>query len=112
MSTTSATAGRQVAHNLGSIDAIPAGEGRTYQVGGIAVAVFRTRAGEVFATQAACPHREGPLADGILGPKTIICPLHAYQFELGSGRPLGHDCGALATFPAWIDDAGDVRVSL
>jgi nitrite reductase (NADH) small subunit len=110
--TNAAPAGERVAYNLGPVDGIPMGEGRTFEVGSVAVAVFRTRAGEVFATQAACPHREGPLADGILGPKTIICPLHAYQFELASGRPLGHDCGALATYPAWIDDAGDVRMSL
>ena len=50
---------------LGPLHSIPAGEGRSFQAGTKRIAVFRTRQGELFASQADCPHRGGPLADGL-----------------------------------------------
>ena len=50
--------------NLGPVDEIPLGEGRTFDVDGEQVAVFRLRDGSVCAVGAVCPHRGGPLADG------------------------------------------------
>src|SRR5262245_62797293 len=79
---------------LGSVQAIPGGEGRTFDVGTRRIAVFRTRQGEVFATQALCPHRGGPLADGLLGGTTVVCPLHAWKFDLMTGAPVVGTCGA------------------
>jgi len=95
-------------HHLGPLEQIPVGEGRTFQVGDLTVSVFRTRTGDVFATQAACPHKGGPLADGILGGGKVICPLHAYKFELATGRPVGNDCPALQTYPVWVTEAGEL----
>jgi nitrite reductase (NADH) small subunit len=46
---------------LGPVDLIPAGEGRNFDVAGQRIAVFRSRSGHVFAVQAACPHKGGPL---------------------------------------------------
>ena len=83
--------------NLGHVDRIPLGEGRQFQAGPTMIAVFRTRDGAVFATQALCSHKEGPLADGIIGDDKIVCPLHAYAFDLRSGNPLGHGCNSLKT---------------
>lgn len=71
---------------LGSVEEIPEGEGRTFVIGDLEVAVFRTRSGELFATQARCPHRQGPLADGIVGTMSVICPLHELTFDLTTGR--------------------------
>ena len=70
---------RQQEHRIGRLAEIPPGEGRTYEVAGRRVAVFRTRAGQVFATQAECPHRNGPLADGLVGGSTVVCPLHDWR---------------------------------
>jgi len=85
---------------LGPVDFIPLGEGRAYKVGEIGVAVFRQRDGQLFATQSQCPHRQGPLADGIVGAGTVICPFHAWKFDLTTGR-----CEAegvtLRTFPVY-----------
>ena len=53
--------------SIGHISQVPPGEGRNFDVDGIMVTVFRTRTGELFATQPKCPHRNGPLADGLLG---------------------------------------------
>jgi nitrite reductase [NAD(P)H] small subunit len=74
--------------NLGRIEGIPLGQGRCYIVGDQEIAVFRQRDGVLFAAQNRCPHRQGPLSEGIVGNGRVICPLHAHQFNLETG------CGA------------------
>ncbi len=96
---------------LGPLDAIPPGEGRTFSVGTERVAVFRARTGQLFAVQAQCPHKGGPLADGLLGGTTLICPLHSWKFDLSSGEALMGSCG-LETFPVRADDASSIVISL
>ena len=71
--------------NLGSVEAVPLGQGRCYVVGNREIAVFRQRNGTLFATQNRCPHRQGPLAEGLVGDGRVICPLHAHQFNLETG---------------------------
>ena len=73
---------------LGPVDEIPLGEGRTYAVDGEMVAVFRLRDGSLRAVSAVCPHRGGPLADGQIDLKVVICPLHLYAFDLTTGCSL------------------------
>ena len=102
----------RVVYNLGSIERIPLGEGRSFRVEDTAVAVFRTRQDQVFATQATCPHKGGPLADGIVGDGKIICPLHAYKFQLATGNALGHTCGALTTYGVSLDGDGNILLYL
>ncbi len=75
----------------------------------LAVAVFHTRSGAVHATQAACPHREGPLADGILGGTTVICPLHSRRFDVATGAAPSGECG-LATYQVRITETGDIML--
>jgi nitrite reductase (NADH) small subunit len=89
------------------LDAIPPGEGRNFPALGETIAVFRTRSGEVFAAQAACPHRGGPLADGLLGGSTVICPLHGWKFDLSTGEVLFGGCG-IKTYPVRVDDSGQI----
>jgi nitrite reductase (NADH) small subunit len=96
---------------LSPLSAIPEGEGRTFQVGAQRLAVFRSRDGSVFATQAECPHQQGPLADGLLGGGTLICPLHALKFDLRTGRALNGEC-TLKTYPARVGSSGQVLVDL
>jgi nitrite reductase (NADH) small subunit len=96
---------------LGPLSAIPEGEGRTFEVDGRRLAVFRARDGSLFATQAECPHRNGPLADGLLGGGTLICPLHALKFDLTTGKALNGDC-ALQTYATSLTENGQVVVDL
>jgi len=96
---------------LGSIHAIPEGEGRAFQVGPTRVAIFRTRQGRVFAAQAECPHRRGPLADGLLGGSTVICPLHAMKFDLATGASALGDC-TLKTYATRLSDTGNIVVEM
>jgi len=71
--------------NVGSVSKIPLGQGRCYIVGAEQIAVFRQRNGRLFATQNRCPHRQGPLAEGVLGGDQVICPLHSHKFNLECG---------------------------
>jgi nitrite reductase (NADH) small subunit len=77
---------------IGTLDGIPRGEGRNFDVAGSVVAVFRTHADEVFATQAECPHLQGPLADG------MMCPLHDRTYDLRTGKAIVGECD-LVTYP-------------
>lgn len=105
-----AHAARQV--NLGPVGRIPIGEGRTFTVDSLEIAVFRPRSGEVFATQASCPHANGPLADGFIGNGKVVCPFHAYRFDLATGCPEGNSCAPLATYPAGVTGDGDILLTL
>lgn len=96
---------------LEHIDAIPKGEGRAFTVGEKKLAVFRTRAGEVFATQAHCPHQGGPLFDGLVGGCTVICPLHSKKFDLTNGSSAEAEF-VLLTYPVRVDENGRVIVEL
>jgi nitrite reductase (NADH) small subunit len=68
-----------------SVEDVPLGEGRSVLAGGRRVAVFRAEDGW-FALDAQCPHRGGPLADGIVARRTVICPLHERRFDLVTGQ--------------------------
>jgi nitrite reductase (NADH) small subunit len=96
---------------LGQLAAIPEGEGRTYDAEGVKVAIFRGRGGHLFATQAECPHRGGPLADGLVGGTTLVCPLHEWTFDLLSGMALQGECG-IRTYPCRVDEEGVVVVDM
>lgn len=96
---------------LGSLDLIPLGEGRNFAWGNERIAVFHTRSGELFATQANCPHRNGPLADGLIGGNTVICPLHAWKFDLTSGVLQGGDC-KLKTYPVRVTAEGLIALTV
>jgi nitrite reductase (NADH) small subunit len=78
-----------------SLDDVPMGEGRAVTIDGRRVALFRTRGGW-YALDAACPHMGGPLADGIVSERSVICPLHERRFDLASGEPLSGGCGVQA----------------
>ena len=98
-------------HTLGLLSQVPPGEGRTFEVEGSQIAVFHVRDGCVYATQAECPHRGGPLADGLTGGATLICPLHEWSFDLTTGRSMnGEVC--LRTFPIEQADDGTLSVEI
>jgi nitrite reductase (NADH) small subunit len=67
------------------VDDIPVGEGRAFAVGEEQVAVFKLRDGTLRALGAVCPHRGGPLADGLLDDNVVVCPLHGYTYDLKTG---------------------------
>jgi nitrite reductase (NADH) small subunit len=106
------TSSATVVINLGPVERIPLGEGREFAVEGELIAVFRMRAGRLHATQAKCPHRDGPLADGIIGGGRVICPLHAFKFGLETGQPIGNECESLKTYQISLSDTGEILLSM
>lgn len=95
---------------LGPVSDIPVGEGRVYAVNDDKVAVFRARNGNVYAVQAQCPHKGGPLADGLLGGTTLICPLHAWKFDLTTGHALTGGC-SLKTYSVSLNEDDEIFLS-
>ena len=84
---------------IGRTTEIPPGEGRTFEVGGKRIAVFHARTGGFFAIQADCPHKGGPLADGLLGGTTVVCPLHDRAWDLATGAPAANSDCPIAVYP-------------
>ena len=64
---------------------IPLREGRSVQIAGHEIAIFNL-GGRFLAVENRCPHRGGPLADGIVSGRTVVCPLHAWKIDLESGH--------------------------
>jgi nitrite reductase (NADH) small subunit len=96
---------------VGPLASIPPGEGRNFEINGQRIAVFRNRSDQVFAVQAVCPHKGGPLADGLLGGSTLVCPLHAWKFDLTTGAAIVGECG-LRTFGVRIDEKSRIVLDL
>jgi nitrite reductase (NADH) small subunit len=87
------------------LDELPVGLGRPFDVGGHGVAVFRTRAGKVFAVAARCPHKGAPLADGMLAGEQVVCPYHAFRYQADTGQcDQAGEC-AVTTYP--VEVAGE-----
>lgn len=75
------------------------------------IAVFRTAKDQVFAIKDACPHRQGPLSQGIVHDTSVTCPLHNWKIDLASGEALGPDEGCTNVFPARVEN-GTVYIRL
>lgn len=66
--------------------------------------VFRTSAHEVYVIDNKCPHKQGPLTEGIVHDTGVTCPLHNFVIDLPSGRARGADEGCVKTFPVEVRD--------
>jgi nitrite reductase (NADH) small subunit len=84
------------------LDDLPVGLGRSFRVGDQLVAVFKSRAGRVFAVDGVCPHKGGPLADGMLLGESVVCPLHAYRFDGATGECDQPGVCSIATYPVEV----------
>lgn len=67
------------------------------------IAVFRTAEDEVFALRDKCPHKGGPLSQGIVHGKRVACPLHDWKIHLDNGLAVAPDEGCAASFPVKLD---------
>ena len=78
---------------------------------GHTIAVFRTAEDNVFALRDACPHKGGPLSQGIVFGESVACPLHNWCIDLKSGSAAAPDEGAVERFDVRVVN-GDVELSL
>ncbi|MBP0481206.1 nitrite reductase small subunit NirD [Sagittula salina] len=96
---------------VGRIEDIPRQGARCVKTGEMTVAVFRTSDDRVFAMEDRCPHKAGPLSQGIVHAGCVTCPLHNWVISLENGRAQGADEGATRTFPVKVED-GSVYLKL
>lgn len=68
------------------------------------IAVFRTASDKVFALDDACPHKGGPLSQGIVFGQTVVCPLHSWKLELDTGEAHAPDVGCSHKHATKIED--------
>lgn len=79
--------------NLGSVEQVPLGQGMCFVVHDEEIAVFRPREGGLLAVGNRCPHRQGPLSEGVVGGGKVVCPLHGHKFDLATGQGSeAHEC--------------------
>jgi nitrite reductase (NADH) small subunit len=90
--------------DIGAIDAIPLRGARIVKTAHGCIAVFRTAENEAFAIDDACPHKGGPLSQGIVHGTSVTCPLHNWVIALDTGSALGADKGQVRTYPLRIRD--------
>ena len=88
---------------VGTIDDIPAQGARCVRNGAMTIAVFRTADDRIFALEDKCPHRNGPLSQGIVHDGCVTCPLHNWVISLETGAAQGADEGRTASFPIRLD---------
>ena len=89
--------------DIGPVDQITPGTARTLPVvGADEIAVFRTQKNEFYALVNKCPHKQGPLSQGIVHDNVVTCPLHNWNISLKTGEALGEDKGCTPTVPVKI----------
>jgi nitrite reductase (NADH) small subunit len=95
---------------VGAVDDIPVGEGRTFAVDGDQIAVFRLRDGTLRAIDAVCPHKGGPLADGLADDRVVVCPLHGHTFDMCTGAEAGGADMSVRSYPV-LAVGGSIRIT-
>ena len=90
--------------DIAALEDIPVRGARIVKTHAGCIAVFRTADDEVFATSDRCPHKGGPLSEGIVHGKSVTCPLHNWVFSLETGEAQGADEGQIATYPARVEN--------
>lgn len=89
--------------DVGALDDIPVRGARIIKTGVGCIAVFRTSESEAFAIDDRCPHKGGPLGQGIVHGRSVTCPLHNWVISLETGKALGADTGEVERFDVRID---------
>ena len=97
---------------LGPVGEVPVGESRAYAVDGRQIVVFRLRDGSLRALDAVCPHRGGPLADGLTDSRVVVCPLHGFTYDLATGEEVANGGAPVGAYPVRSDDAGTIYLNL
>ena len=86
------------------LEDIPRLGARRYGAGEVTIAIFRTEDDGVFAVRDECPHKGGPLSQGIVFGTSVACPLHNWTIDLASGCAAAPDEGCVKRFPVRVVD--------
>ena len=96
---------------IGALNDIPRLGSRVVRTASGDIAVFRSGDDDVFALDDRCPHKGGPLSQGIVHNKRVTCPLHNFVIELASGEAVAPDTGCTRVHPTKVEN-GMVWLSL
>jgi len=88
---------------VGKIEDIPKLGSRVVKRAEGDIAIFRNSDNEVFALLNRCPHKGGPLSEGIVYGKTVTCPMHSWCLGLHNGEAVAPDEGCAPTYPIKIE---------
>lgn len=89
---------------VGRVEEIPRLGARIVKAPSGDIAVFRNNEDEVFALLDRCPHKGGPLSQGIVYGRTVTCPLHNWCMHLDTGTAVAPDEGCAASFPVKVEN--------
>ena len=95
---------------VGQVTDLPAGEGRVVDAEGKALALFNVD-GVFYALDNACSHRGGPLGEGEIEGAVVVCPWHAWRWDVKTGANVNNPAVRMACFPVSLD-GGNVFVEL
>jgi nitrite reductase (NADH) small subunit len=93
--------------DIGAMDDIPRQGARRVATGIGDIAVFRTGDDRLYALLDRCPHKAGPLSQGIVHGHAVACPMHNWSISLETGEPLGADAGKGCTPVVAVQVVGD-----
>jgi nitrite reductase (NADH) small subunit len=89
---------------IAKLEDIPRLGARVVRTDTMDIAVFRTATDQVFALKDSCPHKGGPLSQGIVHGASVTCPLHNWKIDLASGEALGADEGCTHKYPVKVEN--------
>lgn len=96
---------------VAKLEDLPFRTGRVVTINGREIAVFRLSSGEVRAVENRCPHKGGPLAEGIVSGEYVYCPLHDWKISLEDGKVEEPDTGCVTVFKVDVIE-GKVHISM
>lgn len=88
---------------VGSLEDIPKLGARVVKTPGGDIAIFRTADDKVFALDDRCPHKGGPLSQGIVHGTRVTCPLHNWQIDLENGGAVAPDEGSTGCYAVQLE---------
>jgi nitrite reductase (NADH) small subunit len=89
---------------IGRVEDIPRQGARVVRTAAGTIALFRTVDDQVFALRDKCPHKGGPLSQGIVSGKKVACPLHDWKIDLDTGLAVAPDQGCAARYPVRVSE--------
>ena len=98
-------------YELGPVSEVPLRGTRRVVIHDQTIGLFRTATDRIYAIDDQCPHKKGPLSQGIVHDNCVTCPLHNWVINLETGDAQGADTGSVTVYPVEIKD-GIVRVAV
>jgi nitrite reductase (NADH) small subunit len=86
------------------LDQIPILGSRVIEMDTVKIAIFRGKDDTVYAIKDACPHKQGPLSQGIMHGDSVTCPLHNWKISLTTGEALGADEGCTHIYDTKVEN--------